>query len=71
MAERTGAAALKEALSDWRRNAVALLAAVLVLGAAAVAGSREAFYLAALVLFTIWMVWFVLTGIDWVRLAEF
>ena len=71
MAAQTGKAALKVALSDWRRNAAALLAAGVVLAGAVVVGSNEAYYLAALILFTIWMVWFVLAGIDWVRVAEF
>ena len=71
MAEHTGRTALLAALSDWRRNAGALLAVAAVVGPAAAVGTREAYYLAALVVFTIWMVWFVLAGIDWVKLAEF
>ncbi len=71
MPAKTGAAALKEALSDWRRNTGALLSAAVVVAAAWTVGTNEAYYLAALILFTIWMVWFVLAGIDWVRVAEF
>lgn len=71
MAEPTGADALKVALSDWRRNAAALLSAAVVVAAAVAVGTNEAYYLAALILFTIWMVWFTLAGIDWVRVAEF
>ncbi|AEN07244.1 hypothetical protein [Halolamina sp.] len=71
MTQHTGRTALLAALSDWRRNAAALLGLVAVFVAAAFVGTREAYYLAALVGFTIWMVWFVLTGIDWVSLAEF
>jgi hypothetical protein len=71
MAAPTGAEALKIALSDWRRNAAALLSGAVVVAAAVAVGTREAYYLAALILFTIWMVWFTLAGIDWVKVAEF
>mgnify|MGYP006876403437 CR=1 FL=1 len=71
MTEHTGRTALIAALSDWRRNAGALLAVALTVAPAVVVGTREAYYLAALVVLTIWMVWFVLAGIDWVKLAEF
>jgi hypothetical protein len=71
MGEQTGAAALKRALQDRRRNSAALLSAAAVLGSGLLVGTREARYLAALILFTIWMVWFVLTGIEWVKRAEF
>jgi hypothetical protein len=63
--------ALIEALRDWRRNVGALLSVVAVLAAAALVGTKLAFYTASLIIFTVWMVWFVLTGIDWVKLAEF
>ena len=69
--EYTGTTALIEALRDWRRNAVALVFAVGTLAAAAYVGSKEAYYLAAMVVFTIWMGWFVLTGIEWVKRADF
>lgn len=71
MAADSGAAALKVALSDWRRNAAALLSVGVVLAAAWRVGTNEAYFLAALITFTIWMVWFVLAGIDWVQVAEF
>lgn len=71
MTAPTGAEALKIALSDWQRNGAALLAAAVTTAAALYVGTREAYYLAVLILFTIWMVWFVLAGIDWVRVAEF
>ena len=71
MAEYTGKTALIEALRDWRRNVGALVVVVAVLAGAAFVGSKEAYYTAALVVFTIWMVWFVLTGIEWVKRADF
>lgn len=67
----TGRAALVEALSDWRRNVSALLFVVVVLIVAAAIGSSIAYYTAALVVFSTWMVWFVLTGIEWVKRADF
>lgn len=60
-----------DALGDWRRHAVAVAVAAAALGVASLLGSRVAFYGAALVVFTVWMVWFVLTAIEWVRRADF
>lgn len=71
MSGRPGRTALVEALGDWRRHAAAVAVAAAALGAAALVGSRVAFYGAALVVFTVWMVWFVLTAIEWVRRADF
>lgn len=67
----TGTTALIEALRDWRRNAGALTAVVVTLACAALVGTKEAYYTASMVVFTVWMVWFVLAGIEWVKLAEF
>ena len=69
--EYTGTTALIEALSDWRRNVSALGFVAAVLAGAAYVGSREAYYTASMVIFTIWMGWFVLTGIEWVKRADF
>lgn len=71
MARRVGEAALITALSEWRRNAGALGLVIAAFGIAYLIGTREAYYAAALVGFTVWMVWFVLMAIDWVRLADF
>lgn len=71
MSEYTGLTALIEALSNWRRNVSALLFAVVTLAVAAVIGSSIAYYTSALLIFMTWMVWFVLTGIDWVKRADF
>lgn len=71
VANRPAESALAEALRDWRRHAAALAVVALAFGLAAVLGSTEAYYGAALVAFSVWMVWFVLTGIEWVRRADF
>lgn len=41
------------------------------MGFAYVLGTKEAYYGAALVAFTIWMAWFVLMAIEWIQLADF
>lgn len=71
MSDYTGTTALIEALRDWRRNLSALGFAVVVLAGASLFGSKEAYYVAALLIFTTWMLWFVLTGIEWVKRADF
>lgn len=40
-------------------------------GAAVVVGTSVAYYGAALATFAIWMAWFVLVAIDWLRVADF
>lgn len=71
MSSHTGWSALSEALRDWRRNTSTLLFVVAVLAVATLVGTKMAYYTASLIIFTVWMVWFVLTGIEWVKLAEF
>lgn len=71
MSEYTGTTALIEALRDWRRNTAALLSIVVVLAIATLIGTFMAYYTASLIIFSIWMVWFVLTGIEWVKRADF
>ena len=71
MSNRRAESALVEALRDWRRHAAALAIVAAVFGGAFVLGSREAYYGAALVAFSVWMGWFVLTAIEWIRLADF
>lgn len=71
MSEYTGTTALIEALRDWRRNTAALLGVVGILAVAALVGTKIAYYTAALIVFSIWMVWFVLTGIEWIKRADF
>jgi hypothetical protein len=55
-----------------RRNLTALgAAAVLLVGTYVVYPDPIAQYGAWLVVFTIWMAWFVLTGIEWLSKADF
>lgn len=63
-------AALMEALRDWRRHAAALAGVALAFGVASSLGSNVAYYTAALITFTIWMAWFVLTAVEVIRLAD-
>jgi len=71
MATRSARAALKQALGDWRRHALALAGIAAAFGSAALLDSSGAYFGAALIAFTIWMGWFVLTAVEWIRLAEF
>ena len=71
MVDQPARAAAVAALSDWRRHALALVIVVAGFGAAAASGAPEAYYGAVLVAFTVWMAWFVLTTIDFLRRADF
>jgi hypothetical protein len=71
MASRPAEAALWEALTDRRRNLAALALVAVAVGLATLVGSGGAYYAAALTAFTVWMAWFVLMAIDWIRLADF
>lgn len=71
MSDRPAETALREALTDWRRNLTALALIVFAFGAATLTASAGARYGALLFSFTIWMAWFVLTAIDWIRRADF
>lgn len=71
MSSQPARAAVVAALSDWRRHAVALAVVAVGFGAAAAAGSAGAYYGAGLLAFTVWMAWFVLTTIDFLRRADF
>ncbi|WP_256301153.1 hypothetical protein [Haloarchaeobius salinus] len=71
MSNKPGLVALRGALANWRRNAVALVLVAVPFGLALVAGSRVALYGAALAAFVVWMGWFVLTAVDWLERADF
>jgi uncharacterized membrane protein YdbT with pleckstrin-like domain len=71
MSDRPAETALREALTDWRRNLAALAVVALMFGVAALTSSAGIRYGAGLIAFTVWMAWFVLTAIDWIRRAEF
>jgi hypothetical protein len=70
MSEYTGRTALVEALRDRRRNTAALLGVAVSLASAVVIGTSVAYYAAAPISFSIWMAWFVLASIEWVKRAD-
>jgi hypothetical protein len=68
---RPGTAALSVALGNRLRNLAALVLAAVAVGVAVAVDSRVAYYGAGLTVFAVWMAWFVLTAIDWLRVANF
>jgi hypothetical protein len=71
VSETSARAALRAALADWRRHVGALAVVAAAFGVAAVVSRPEAQYAAWLITFSVWMAWFVLTTIEWIRHAEF
>ncbi|MFB6206576.1 MAG: hypothetical protein ABEJ05_08650 [Haloglomus sp.] len=71
MSERPATDALTLALADRWRNLSALVVVLAALGFAVAIGTPIAYYGAGLTIFTVWMVWFVLVAIDWLRVADF
>lgn len=71
MSNRPGRTALVAALADWQRHLAALLIVAAAFGMASNLGSSRAYYTAWLVTFAVWMGWFVLTAIEWLRRADF
>jgi hypothetical protein len=71
MTDRPARAAAIAALGDWRRHAVAVTIVAAGFAVASVVGVSGAYYSAALVAFTVWMAWFVLTAIEFLRRADF
>ena len=71
MSERPAETALRAALADWRRHAVAVALVVGAFAAAELLGTPSARYGAYLVAFAVWMAWFVLTAVEWIRRADF
>ncbi|WP_336036708.1 hypothetical protein [Halobacterium yunchengense] len=71
MTDRPARAAAAAALSDWRRHVAAVAVAAAGFSAAAASGVDGAFFGAALLAFTVWMAWFVLTAIDFLGRANF
>ncbi|MFB6096774.1 MAG: hypothetical protein ABEJ74_05245 [Haloferacaceae archaeon] len=66
-----GRVALGRALASPRRHLGALAVVVAAYGAAALLGTEIGYYVAALVTFTVWMAWFVLTAVALFRHVEF
>ena len=71
MTNRPARTAFLAAFADWRRHLAALALVAAAVGVASTLGSSVAYYGAALVAFSVWMAWFVLTVIEWLRHAEF
>ncbi|MEF8841580.1 MAG: hypothetical protein V5A62_08130 [Haloarculaceae archaeon] len=71
MTEQPARAALLAALSDWRRHAVAAVLVVAAFAVAELLAAPTARYGAYLVAFAVWMAWFVLTCVEWLRRADF
>lgn len=71
MSDPAARRALLAALGDRRRNLAALLLVCVALAVAVSVESPLVRYGAALVVFTVWMGWFVLAAIDWLRHADF
>lgn len=71
VSDQTGWGALRAALANWRLH-VGALAVVAVTFAVAygLLGSPSARYAAYLVAFAVWMAWFVLTAVEWIRHAD-
>lgn len=71
MSDRPAEAALVTALSDRRRNLAAFALVAAAVAVAALSSSSVVRYAGVLTAFSVWMAWFVLTAVDWLRLADF
>jgi hypothetical protein len=71
VSDRPATDALSFALADRWRNLSAVVLVVAAIGFAVSFDSRVAYYGAGLTVFTVWMAWFVLVAIDWLRAADF
>ena len=71
MTERPAWSALRAALADWRRHAVAAALVVAAFAVAELLAAPTARYGAYLIAFAVWMAWFVLTTVEWLRRADF
>lgn len=71
MTDERARAAFVHALTDWRRNLVAVAIAALGFVVAWAIDTPSAYYGAWLVAFSVYMAWFVLAAVEWVRQADF
>jgi hypothetical protein len=71
VSERPARTALAASLRSWRRHLLAALVVAVAVAVAVAVGSRVALYAAVLVAFAVWMLWFVLTAVEWIRRADF
>ena len=70
MSERSVQDALFAALRGWKHHGIALLIVLIAFGFASLITSEVAYYAAGLVAFTIWMAWFVFTGVQFLRALD-
>lgn len=71
MSDRPATDALTFALADRWRNLAAFALAAAAVALAVVVDTSVAYYGAGLTVFAVWMGWFVLVAIDWLRVADF
>jgi uncharacterized membrane protein YdbT with pleckstrin-like domain len=71
VSDRPARRALATSLRNWHRHLAAVVAAAAGFAVAAAVDTAGAFYAAALLAFVVWMLWFVLTAVDWIRRADF
>lgn len=71
MSDRPATDALTFALADRWRNLAAFALAAGAVGLAVTIDTSIAYYGAGLTVFAVWMAWFVLVAIDWLRVADF
>lgn len=71
VSDRPATDALSFALADRWRNLAALALVGIAITVAAVLDTSIAYYGAGLATFAVWMAWFVLVAIDWLRVADF
>jgi hypothetical protein len=71
VSDRPATDALTFALADRWRNLAAFALAAGAVGLAVAIDTSIAYYGAGLTVFAVWMAWFVLVAIDWLRVADF
>lgn len=62
---------VSDSLVEWRHHLVALIIVAAAFGVASVFASKVAYYAAALLAFSVWMGWFVLTVVEYLRNVDF
>jgi hypothetical protein len=71
VSDRPARRALAASLRSWRRHLLAAGVVAAGFGAAAALDSPVVRYGAVLLAFAVWMLWFVLTAVEWIRHADF
>jgi len=60
--------ALVRTFRDWPRHAGTLAFVLATVAAAAYLGTTTAYFAAGLIVFSTWMIWFVATGVSFLRI---